>query len=729
MSFKCKNKPLLKVVLLLEALVLPGIVGVWLLHGSVWTAYDFAALDWFYRRAVRYGYGPPRAPEIAYVTMTDKSYATFGKNFMDRADMARINDALAELRVTSVGYDIIFPHPSSPAADQAFTASLTNLGKVYLPIGLQKDPAFKDFQWGTGRAYERLRTQQLQPLQEYGRPRPFEASHALLQLDAFAEAAVSSGHITAFPDSDGVYRHLHLLLKIDTGYLPTLALSMFLDAVQVPLRAVTIAWGKAVTIPAIAGSQLTHDLRIPIDEQGRVFIPHAQSWRDTTAVMPGHALLQYMDDPDLRGNLMEFFEDKFVFVADVSSGIADLGQTSLDSGAPLVVLHSGLMNGLLTGTFYRQWAFGETLGLIAVLGLLVALAAVPQSSMVLYITGGMIGLLLLGFTGLQCRHFVLFPIVTVGSSFACVFLSMVSGLQIAIARDQAFIRDTFAKYVSEKVVHELLQHPELIKPGGEERVLSVLFTDIADFTSLSEKITPTALVRLLNEYLTEMTTIVIEEGGIIDKYIGDAIMAEFGAPLPIEHHADLAVRTGLRMQSRLRELRAQWIDQGFPSLHCRVGINTGPMVVGNIGSAQVFNYTVIGDAVNLASRLEGANKHYNTLVMISEFTHAFLTPHTFRTRLLDVIRVQGKSQAVKVYEVYGEMTETLPAQDLEYYETYNEAFERYLLRHFDEARERFATALVLRPHDTSAREMLERIASLQPDTLPEDWDGAVSLSK
>ena len=178
----------------------------------------------------------------------------------------------------------------------------------------------------------------------------------------------------------------------------------------------------------------------------------------------------------------------------------------------------------------------------------------------------------------------------------------------------------------EKVVDTLLGSPEMLKLGGEERVMSVLFSDLAGFTTLSEKMTPTQLVHLLNHYLTEMTDIVLAEGGIIDKYEGDAIMAEFGAPLPLPDHADRAVRTGLKMQRRLKELREIWKGQGLPELRCRVGINTGAMIVGNMGSNQVFDYTVIGDSVNLASRLEGANKRYNTYLMISEFTLDCLTP-------------------------------------------------------------------------------------------------------
>jgi len=273
----------------------------------------------------------------------------------------------------------------------------------------------------------------------------------------------------------------------------------------------------------------------------------------------------------------------------------------------------------------------------------------------------------------------------------------------------------------------LLQHPDLLHLGGTERVISVLFSDIAEFTTLSEQLTPQALVGLLNEYLTEMTTIVIEQGGIIDKYIGDAIMAQFGAPIPIPLHADLAVRTALRMQRRLAELRPKWLKQGFPELHCRVGINTGPMIIGNVGSNQVFNYTAIGDAVNLASRLEGANKHYKTLVMISEFTHNALTPKLFHTRLLDVIRVKGKSQAVKVYEVYGEISDAISPDDLQYYQAYNAAFEAYMARRIDVARVQFTAALAVRPQDLTTLEMLARLDDLDPQALPDDWDGALTF--
>ena len=168
------------------------------------------------------------------------------------------------------------------------------------------------------------------------------------------------------------------------------------------------------------------------------------------------------------------------------------------------------MNGLLTNTFYQQWSFWDVLALVCLIGILVGLAAIAQSSTVLYVTGAIIFVGLLALTGIELVHFRLFPLVSVLNSFLAIFFVVVIGLEVAIARDQAFIRNTFAKYVSEKVVNELLQHPELLHLGGEERVVSVLFSDIANFTTLSESLSPRELVRLLNNYLTEMTAIVLE---------------------------------------------------------------------------------------------------------------------------------------------------------------------------------------------------------------------------
>jgi adenylate cyclase len=225
-----------------------------------------------------------------------------------------------------------------------------------------------------------------------------------------------------------------------------------------------------------------------------------------------------------------------------------------------------------------------------------------------------------------------------------------------------------------------------------------------------------------------MTNIVLEEGGIIDKFEGDAVMAEFGAPLPTNDHADKAVLTGIKMQRRLKELRKEWLSRGLPKIEARVGINTGSMVIGNMGSKQVFDYTVMGDAVNLASRLEGANKPYGTFLMISEYTLEYLTPDRFRVRLLDVIKVKGKSEAVKVYEVYGECSEEINSNDLKYYQSYQDGFKAYLNQEFSSATKLFHNCLSLKPDDLASKLMVDRIEKLDKNNLSKDWDGSVALT-
>jgi adenylate cyclase len=718
-----KSKKLLWLIGILSTSLLMIVFIFWSLWGSVWTQLDFQALDLFYKESIKQGYGPKMSSQVVYLNITEDTYGYFGKNTLDRGILAKVNDALAELGVEAVAYDLIFSRPSDPISDELFAQSIKNPERVYLPIGLEDSEQPHPFKWREeGAAYERFQLDYIKKPIEIGISRPVYATRALMQLDKFLDAAFNTGHVTASSDPDGIYRHALMLIKVDSSYFPALALSMFLDYAKVSLDKIEVNWGREIRIPAIKGGPIDYDVVIPIDYQGRTFIPFPQVWGRDFEHMAIHKLLEYWKDEGLQGNLTEFFEGKFVFIGDVSSGISDLGQTPLEEGVPLIALHAALMNGFLTNTFYREWAFWPVMGFISLIGIILSLSAFPKPLWVLYTVGIGILIALVGGTWFQLVHFSLFPIVTVGGSFLFIFFGLVIGLQLAIYKDQAFIRNAFSKYVPEKVVNELLTHPELLKLGGEERVLSVLFSDLEGFTTLSEKMSPTHLVSFLNDYFTEMTNIIITEGGIIDKYSGDGIMAEFGAPLPIPNHADIAVKTGLKMQRRLRELRDIWREKGLPEVKCRIGINTGPMIIGNMGSHQVFDYTVIGDAVNLASRLESINKRYNTHLMISESTYKGLTPGVFRTRVLDVVRVKGKMEPVKIHEVYGGVSDPIEPSDLEYYQTYEAGFMAFLAKDFTTAREKFVSALTIRPKDLASKEMLVRIANLNPEALPKDWD-------
>ncbi|MGE0086396.1 MAG: adenylate/guanylate cyclase domain-containing protein [Desulfococcaceae bacterium] len=695
----------------------------------LWNRWDLMMLDGFYRGAVSRGYGPKPAftPQIIYLSFTDESYDYFGKNILDRWDLAEIGNALAELNPLAAAYDLIFARPGNPEADNALRHSFLHLGCAWLPVGCALSETPAPFKWEKGTAYEKFRSESLIRPKETGKGRPYHAVHALLQHPFFMETAKGSGDISVRADADSVYRHLPLLVKVDDKYLPTLSLAIFLDWAGVDPDDLRISWGENITIPANSSPVMKSDLIIPIDAQGRVFVPFAGKMGLDFREMEAHRFLQFYEDEELRGNLREYIEGNIVLAADVASGISDMGATPLERNRPLAVLHANMLNALLTGTFYSRWPVWAVWAVFLFVSFAMGTAALFRSSRFLYSSGFLIlaGLLLLTWT--ECIHFRFFPIGTAMLFSLVIFFGLVTALEMSGTRERSFIRNTFARYLPEAVVSKLLANPEDLKLGGEERVVTVLFSDIADFTTICEKMAPTELVALLNTYLTEMTAIIMEYGGIIDKFQGDAIMAEFGVPFYRPDQADQAVMAGLKMQERLARLREEWRQKGLPPLYCRVGINTGKMIVGNMGSDRVCDYTVIGDAVNLASRLEGANKNYGTSLMISEFTLAALTPGRFRTRMLDILRVKGKSQAVKVYEVCGVQEDCADPQQEEYCRTYAEAFSAYLDRDFSTAAHLFEKALSLKPDDPAAMQMAERIKALDPETLPQDWDGSVKL--
>jgi adenylate cyclase len=277
-------------------------------------------------------------------------------------------------------------------------------------------------------------------------------------------------------------------------------------------------------------------------------------------------------------------------------------------------------------------------------------------------------------------------------------------------------------------VAQILEDPDRLSLGGEERIVTVLFSDVAGFTTFSEKLTPAELVNLLNEYLTEMSEIVLANDGIIDKFEGDAIMAEFGVPVPFDNHAAMACKTALEMQNRLAVLREEWGREGKPMLEARVGINTGDVIVGNLGSRNVFDYTVVGDAVNLGSRLEGANKYYGTRVMISEFTYE-LVKEDFHTRMLDVIRVKGKEEPIGVYELIAFGDEVLPEDRVRHLEQFQRGVELYRGRDWNGAEACFRRCLDLDENDESAREYLRRCEGFKNYPPGEDWDGVTVLTE
>jgi adenylate cyclase len=319
------------------------------------------------------------------------------------------------------------------------------------------------------------------------------------------------------------------------------------------------------------------------------------------------------------------------------------------------------------------------------------------------------------------------PVVAPLVSTLLSYVGSTGYVAVVEGREKRFIRGAFGKYVSPAVVDEIAKHPERLRLGGEKRPLSVLFSDLAGFTSLSESLPPEELISLLNEYLSEMTRVVMEEEGTLDKYIGDAIMAFWNAPKSQTDHTDRALRCALRMQDRLRDLNRKWEEEGRSSqaFRVRIGVNTDRVVVGNVGGEDRFDYSAIGDGVNLAARLEPANDTYGTLVMASEFTVEATTPGAFRFRELDRVAMKGKSEPVRIFEVVALAGEPLPSPRSEALDRYDAGYRAYRARSWSEAVSHFEGALEADPEDGPSHLLLQRCLEFRQSPPPKDWDFAV----
>jgi adenylate cyclase len=293
-------------------------------------------------------------------------------------------------------------------------------------------------------------------------------------------------------------------------------------------------------------------------------------------------------------------------------------------------------------------------------------------------------------------------------------------------RARRAVKGVFENFMDPKVVQEVLKDPDDIKLGGEEKEITVYFSDIEKFSTISEKLQPTELIELLNEYLSEMTDLILDHGGFLDKYIGDAIVAAFGAPLPQPDHAVRACLATIDNQKRLTELNEKFKAEGGLHIKARIGLNSGTVLVGNVGSAHRLSYTVIGDEVNLGARLEAANKYYGTYTMISERTYELAKDH-IEVRELDLLRVVGKQKPVKVFELIDRKGEIQEAKR-EVLDLYEEGLREYRKREWQKAISFFQKALDKDPNDGPSLTYVERCKLYEQEPPPVDWDGVYILT-
>ncbi len=526
-------------------------------------------------------------------------------------------------------------------------------------------------------------------------------------------ASKGLGHVNFSADNDGVVRSIHLFTDFNDHLYPSLALRIFMemlgaDSIAVDHPQALSLWGKG---------QKLYD--IPIDERGNMLINYYGTFKTFRYISFYDILSKNID--------AEYFRDKVMLVGTSLAGLFDLRSTPILQAFPGVEIHANILNTLINGDFIqrvdRTSMFLILLVLGASLGIVISFLS-PVWSIVVVVVSGVVYVFSASLLFLEQNIWV--DIVTAALTIIFTF-SLVYVYRFATEeRNKRFIRSTFSHFVTKSVVDELLANPDKIKLGGEKKICTVFFSDVAGFTSISERLTPEALVALLNDYLTEMTNIVFKYNGMLDKYEGDAIMAVFGAPVSHGNDAYNACAAALEMQETLARMRELWRKQGRDELHARMGINTGPMVVGNMGSETRFDYTVMGDAVNLGARLEPANKQYGTHIMIGEETYK-AAGSLIIARQLDLLRVVGKKEPVKVYELVGTREKGISEEKVRVLELFRSGFASYLAQNWEQAINYFEQALAIDPDDGPSKRYVQRCRMYKENPPAPEWDGVFTM--
>ena len=615
----------------------------------------------------------------------------------------------------AVGFDVIYSEASSygPYDDMAYASALESYGGAVGTVFLSDQ--YGEENWP----------------EDYSPPTPVEGDwsggsapgipptvpFAQFPIESLAAAYKALANVQVSGDSDGIYRRVPPVMFFDDKAVPSMALALY--RIGAPGKGILRRDGKTAYLD---------DRRIPLDREGNLFL----RFRGPSGTHPTYnageiirSEIQILsgETPQLDPGV---FDGKYVLFGFSAPGLLDQRASPMSETYAGVEIHATMLDNLLSGDFRvpvpgadGPWAFLLTLMLIVV--------AVGASLGAVSVSGALRSVLVY-------LAFLVVPPVLAGLSwFGTVALPVLpffgaSALSLAGAgivnyategKQRRFIKSAFSQYLSPDVINRLIQNPDRLRLGGERREITIFFSDLQGFTTISEGLEPEGLTALLNRYLTAMAKVIKEEGGTIDKYEGDAIIAFWNAPLDQEDHAVRGIRASLRCQEALAEMRPVLKEMaGGKEMLMRIGMNTGPAVVGNMGSTDRFDYTMFGDSVNLAARLEGVNKQFGTYTMVSNATLNAAKKGGFRafSRELARVEVVGKSEPVTVYEP---MTKEDWEKGGDLWRSFAEALSLFYTGRFSEARAAFAS---LADRDPASAKYLAKIEDMG-EIVPERWKG------
>jgi len=536
-------------------------------------------------------------------------------------------------------------------------------------------------------------------------------------LEILQAAARSGGYFdNPFVDADGVFRRVPLVQSYE-GYLyASLALATtqgYLDADGIELAVESQGSKGGKEYYALETINLQH-FRIPVDANGAVFVPY-RGRQGSFHYVPAYKVLDGSADPAL-------LKDKIVLIGTSAPGLLDLRSTPVQNIYPGVEVHANIISGILDDRIKHKpaWTVGYEFVLLVVVAICMALLLplVPPLIAALA-TLGFSALIMAGTVAAWNTHLIL-PLASPMLLIVLIFmLHMTYGFFIE-SRGKRQLANLFGHYIPPELVDEMSESPEEFSLDGENREMTVLFSDVRGFTTISEGMDPKQLTQLMNALLTPMTRVIHKNRGTIDKYMGDAIMSFWGAPLADSEHARHALYAAMEMMDELKIMQADFRQRGWPEVNIGIGLNTGNMNVGNMGSEFRMAYTVLGDAVNLGSRLEGLTKEYGVNIIVSESTKAEIPEFLFRE--LDLVRVKGKLEPVAIFEPVGHKNDVEKAVSEEL-SAYRKALANFRTQSWDKAELDFFNLNRAYPNRYLYEVYLKRIDVYRKEPPGDDWDG------
>lgn len=706
MTFKIpiKNRYIVSALLGSAAFALVLIVS--LLFHRYFDEWEAKTLDYRFRMRKSL----PRSPAITTIGIEQSSLENVGPWPWDRSFHARMVNLLTSFNVRLINFDIFFPASSSEAGDAQFAEAVQHAGNVILGAAFvlvdhpcftlreyeqfsQRFPhaeaiisslktqkgetvcidfnALTDQQWndlGQDAGLELLYHSEFAFTGEHDREKldtllqhfqyPFAveqpeklwyANRALMSLKELLQGALGVGHVTSTPDSDGVLRRIPLVIRVKDQLVPHMTLVAVMQYLQVKPEDVSIVPGKYILLRNARYPDTPHtttEIKIPVDDRLRLRVNYPPAWE-------AHAFIDVLsseDDPETAAFWKEELQDRICTIGYIATGTGDMGPTPYETKFPYALLHAAIMNTILTQRFLYD--VGDGINLLIALALVLGISGIAPrvsplrftlvifSTIVVYVA---VTILLFNLFGVILK--LLNPVIAVLMAYTLITVYWYATEE----RERKQLRSAFKTYVSRQMLEQIIDNPESLALTGERKEITIMFSDVRKFSTLSDKIQPEVIHKLLNLYFSRMTEIAFKYDGFVDKFIGDGLLCFFGDPLPHPDHALRAVRAAIDMQRAVRELGpllTAVLD--LEPIVIRIGINTGYVIVGNMGSAERMEYTVLGSEVNLAQRLESSATPGQ--IMISDNTYSQVKQDV-SVRDMGEIQVKGFERYVKVYEI------------------------------------------------------------------------------